>query len=101
MPLYKYKAKDKDGQILEDVVQAGSKKEAVSFLESEDFQILTIKSLEERGITLFGGGISVSDKAAFCRFMATMLRAGLPLPEAVDIIRQESQNKKMQQVLFD
>ena len=101
MRLYKYKAKDKDGQILEDVVQAGSKKEAVSFLESEDFQILTIKSLEERGITLFGGGISVSDKAAFCRFMATMLRAGLPLPEAVDIIRQESSNKKLQQVFFD
>ena len=101
MPLYKYKAKDPEGQIIEDVVQAGNKKEAISFLESDSFKILTIKSLDEKNITLFGGGISVSDKAAFCRFMATMLRAGLPLPEAIDIIRQEAQNKKMQQILFD
>jgi type IV pilus assembly protein PilC len=101
MALFKYKAKDKKGEILEDVVQADTKKEAVSFLESEDFQILTIGNLEDKSINLFGGGISVSDKAAFCRFMATMLRAGLPLPEAIDIIRQESQNKKLQQVLFD
>lgn len=101
MPLYKYKAKDKKGEIIEDVVQAGSKKEAVAFLKSDDYQILTIKDLENKDISLFGGGISVSEKAAFCRFMATMLRAGLPLPEAVDIIRQESQSKKMKQVLFD
>ena len=37
MPLYKYKAKDKEGKIIEDVVQAGNKKEAVSFLQSDEF----------------------------------------------------------------
>lgn len=101
MPLYKYKAKDKDGKVVEDVIQSGNKKEAVSFLKADEFQILTIQNLEEKGLTLFGGGISVSEKAAFCRFMGTMLRSGLPLPEAVDIIRQESQSRKMRQVLFD
>ncbi len=99
--LFKYKAKDRDGEIVEDVIQAGSKKEAVTFLKSDEFQILTIQNLEEKGMGIFGGGISVSEKAAFCRFMGTMLRSGLPLPEAVDIIRQESESKKMKQVLFD
>jgi len=101
MPLYKYKAKDKEGKIIEDVVQAGNKKEAVSFLQSDEFQILTIKALEKGGFNIFGGGVSVSEKAAFCRFLATMLRAGLPLPEALDIIRQETQSKKLKEVLFD
>ncbi|KKQ52253.1 hypothetical protein A2865_02275 [Candidatus Woesebacteria bacterium RIFCSPHIGHO2_01_FULL_39_17] len=101
MPLYKYKAKDKEGKVIEDVVQAGNKKEAVSFLQSDEFQILTIKALEKGGINIFGGGISVSEKAAFCRFLATMLRAGLPLPEALDIIRQETQSRKLKEVLFD
>ncbi len=102
MLLYKYKAKDKEGKIIEDVVQAVNKKEAVAFLKSDDYQVLTIKNLSKGGgFVIFGGGISVSEKAAFCRFMATMLRAGLPLPEAIDIIRQETRNKKLQEVLFD
>lgn len=101
MPLYKYKVKQKDGRIIEDVVQASSKKEAAAFLKSVEFQILSIKTLGAKRVGLFGGGISVSEKAAFCRFLATMLRSGLPLPEAVEIIRQETRNKKLQEVLFD
>ncbi len=99
--LFKYKAKDKSGEIMEDVIQAGNKKEAVSILQSDELQVLTIKNFEDKSGGIFSGSISVSDKAAFCRFMATMMRAGLPLPEAIDIIRQESQSKKLKQVLFD
>ena len=101
MSLYKYKAKDKEGKVIEDVVQAANKKEAALFLKSEDLQTLTIKRLGKKGIGIFGGGVSVSEKAAFCRFMATMLRAGLPLPEAIDILRQETQSRKLKEVLFD
>jgi len=101
MPLYKYKAKDKEEKIIEDVVQATTQKEAAAYLKSEEFQILSIKALSTRTDSFIGGGISISEKAAFCRFMATMLRAGLPMPEAIDIIRQETQSKKLKQVLFD
>lgn len=100
MPLYTYKAKDKEGKVIEDVTQASSKKEVVSFLKSENQQILTIKTLETRG-KLLSGSISVSEKAAFCRFLATMLKAGLPLPQSLEIIRQETKSKKLKQVLFD
>jgi len=100
MQLFRYKAKDKNGTVIEDVVQADSKKEAVNMLHSDEFQVLTINSFEDRG-GLFSGSISVSDKASFCRFMATMLRAGMPLPEAIDIIRQETQSRKLKKVLFD
>lgn len=101
MALYKYKVKDKNDKVFEDVIQASNKKEAVSLLKVDDLQVLTIKSLDKKDIVLFGGGVSVSEKAAFCRFMSTMLQAGLPLPEALDIIRQETQNKKFQSILFD
>jgi len=101
MPLFTYKAKDKKGEVVEDVIQATNKKEAVAFLKSDELQILVIKTLGGKMKTAFGGGITVSEKAAFCRFLATMLRAGLPLPEALDIIRQETESKKLQQILFD
>lgn len=86
---------------MEDVIQASTKKEAISLLKSDDLQLLTLKKIETKGSSLFRGSIGISEKAAFCRFMATMLKAGLPLPEAVDIIRQETQNKKLKQVLYD
>jgi type IV pilus assembly protein PilC len=101
MALYKYKAKDKKDKVFEDVIQASSKKEAVSLLKADDLQTLTLKNIDKKDIVLFGGGVSVSEKAAFCRFMSTMLQAGLPLPEALDIIRQETRNKKFQSILFD
>ena len=101
MPLYTFKAKDEKGEIVEDVIQAGSKKEVVSSLKSEKYQILSIKALNISKNSLLKGSVSISEKAAFCRFLAIMLRAGLPLPEALDIIRQETQNKKLQKILFD
>lgn len=101
MPLYTYKAKDKKGKVVEDVVKSSSKKEAANILKADELQILTIKDLDSGFSSLFSGGISVSEKAAFCRFMATMLRAGLPIPEALEIIRQETESKKLKQVLFD
>lgn len=99
MPLFSYKASNKEGKIIEEVVQATNKKEAAAFLESEELKVLTLKEIKEKSILM--SGVSVSEKAAFCRFMATMLKAGLPMPEAIDIIREESQNKKMKNILFD
>lgn len=101
MPLYTYKAKDDKGKIIEDVTQAGSRQEAAANLKSEGLQILTIKSPENKLESLFSGKVSVADKAAFCRFLATMLRAGMPLPEAINIIRKESENKRLRKILTD
>jgi type IV pilus assembly protein PilC len=101
MALFKYKANDKKGKVIDDVIQATDKKEAVALLKSEELQVLTIKNLEGKFDSLFVKGVSVAEKAAFCRFLATMLRAGLPLPEAMDIIRQETQSKKLKKVLYD
>jgi type IV pilus assembly protein PilC len=101
MPLFSYKAKNKKGKIIEDVLQATNRSEAASAIKSEDLQILTIKNLD-KGIGSFAfGGISVAEKAAFCRFLATMLKAGLPLPEAVDILKDETKNNKLKKIILD
>jgi type IV pilus assembly protein PilC len=101
MPLFTYKAKDQKGNIVEDVIQAADKKEAASYLEADQLQILTLGKLKEKFSSRFGNGVSVSEKAAMCRFLATMMKAGLPLPEAIEIIRQETQSKTLKQILFD
>ena len=100
MPLFVYKAKDTEGNILEDTIQASSKGNAASTLKSQGLQVLSVKSVGGFG-EMFSKGISVAEKSAFCRFMGTMLRSGMGLPEAVEMIRQETKNKQMQKVLAD
>src|SRR4030043_112163 len=101
MALYTYKVKTKKGDIVEDVMQAIDKKDVVASLTSENYQILTIRRLDTKSGSFTGGSISISEKAAFCRFLATMLRAGLTLPKSIDIIKEETKNKKMEKILYD
>lgn len=99
MPLFSYKALNTKGKVIEDTIQATNKKDAATILLGNELKVLTLKNLES-GIVI-GGGISISEKANFCRFMGMMLRSGLPLPEALEVIRRESKNSHMQKILAD
>jgi type IV pilus assembly protein PilC len=101
MPLYSYKAKDNKGKIVEDVLQAANRTDAASSIKADDMQVLTIKNLDKGISSIAFGGISIAEKATFCRFLATMLRAGLPLPEAIDILKDETKNKKFRKIILD
>ena len=101
MPLYSYKAIDKNNKIVEETMQAPSRPDVASMLKSEGLSLLTVKNLETGTRIIFRGKVSVSEKAIFCRFMGTMLRSGLSLYEAVKILSNESKNKKMQKILSD
>lgn len=101
MSLFSYKAQDKDGKIVEDVIQAVNRQEVASLLRSDNLKILTIKNIDKGLGSFYIGGISVAEKSTFCRFLATMLRAGLPLPEAIEIIIEETKNMKFKKILFD
>ncbi len=102
MPIFTYKTKDKQGKILEDTIEAPSRKEAATILRSQELQVLTVREIkrsqtfQERLQT-----VSVIEKALFCRYLSTMMKAGLPLSETVEIIAKETANRKMHRILQD
>jgi len=100
MPLFLYKARNSKGEIIEETIQAVNKADAVIALKAEGFQVYTIKNFET-SLTSVGGKVSVAEKSTFCRFTATMLKAGLSIHEAAEIIKQETENKKMKKILAD
>jgi len=100
MPLYKYKIQNQKGEVLEDTIQGTSEEEVAASLKKDGFQVLSVK-LPQKDVQLFGRGISVGEKAEFCRLLATMLRSGLSIPEAVDIIKKESTSKRLKSILAD
>lgn len=101
MPLFIYKATDSGGQVKEDTIQASSRDEAASILKADNYNVLTIKEANKRKNISFGGKIGTQEKAEMCRLLATMTRSGLSIPESVEIIKQETKNKKLEKVLGD
>jgi type IV pilus assembly protein PilC len=101
MPLFLYKAKSPQGKIVEDALQASSKEDAASILKTKNLSPLVIRSPKISKRSIFSKRISVAEKAALCRFVATMIRSGMSIPESVDIIGKETKNKRLKKILAD
>lgn len=102
MDTFTYKVKDKKGKIFEDVIESTSRKEAASFLREQGYQVLTVrKTMPTQSVIDKARRVSVVEKAIFCRYLSTMMKAGLPLAEAVEIMAKEATNRKMVRILRD
>ena len=99
MQIYTYSAKDKNQQLVKADVEAASVSEAAKLLTSKELFPL---SIVEKGKGPLGGlsNISLShigtkDKVLFTRQLATLVKAGLPLAQALRILRGQISNKKL------
>lgn len=102
MAIFEYKIRDKEGILSQDTIESSSRKDAAVLLRDQGYQILTIKEIQQaQGAIEKMKRVPVLEKAVFCRYLSTMMKAGLPLAEAVEIIAKESPNKKMHRILVD
>ncbi|NMC36609.1 type II secretion system F family protein [Candidatus Beckwithbacteria bacterium] len=100
MPLFYYKGLQENGKVIEQTIQAHSQDEVVALLRSKSLRILSIKSAKAKK-DLLQGGVSVAEKANFCRYLAVMIKSGLAISEAVETIQAETENKRMKSILQD
>ena len=103
MATFKYIAKDNEGEVRRGTVEAGGKGRAVEVLRERS---LTVISLSEKSAGLEIGTWlkrlkkpSDKEKAVFTRQLATMMGAGLPLTQALSILRDQSGDTKFGDVL--
>lgn len=103
MSLFRYKATEKNGQIKEGVVTAKTKSEAVILLRSAGLSPLVIKKTDHAPFPFWKRKIRISllEKADFCRYLGTMIAAGLPIGEAIDVILEETTHPGMKKVLAE
>jgi len=84
--------------MIEQIMQARDREEVVVALRSKKYKIIFVR-LESTANNLTGNKVSTLEKANFCRYMAVMLKAGLSISEAIDIIGSETENRKMKLIL--
>ncbi|MBI4157420.1 type II secretion system F family protein [Candidatus Woesebacteria bacterium] len=107
MKRFFYKAKDKSGSLVTGEVEASSDTHAAKLIREKGLFVIVIKPLRENPlnlITKFRDRITNSDVANFTRQLATMVNAGLPISQALLILRSQekgSMQKVVAQLLTD
>jgi type IV pilus assembly protein PilC len=107
MKRYTYKAKDSKGQLVKGEVEASNEQSAAKLLQQKGLVVIEIKVA--RGgiggiISSLKNRIADNDVANFTRQLSTMINAGLPIIDALAILRQQSQGamkKVVSQILAD
>ena len=100
MQKFKYTAKNSNGTQVSGFVSAGSEGEAASQLQKQSLTVLSVQAEAEGGLFagLFGkhdprAHASADDMVLFTRQMATMIGAGIPLLEALEVQAEQVSDK--------
>ncbi|WP_343629623.1 type II secretion system F family protein [Roseateles sp.] len=95
--IFEWEGKDRNGKIVRGEMRAGG--EAVISASLRRQGILVTKVKKRRGSG--GKKIKQKDIAVFTRQLATMMRAGVPLLQAFDIVARGSSNPRLTKLLND
>lgn len=104
MPTYQYKARDRQGRLVNAVIEAEDMRTAARSLREKGLFIAEIKEpgkglqaeIKLPGLEPQPG---LKDLAIFSRQLATMLNAGLPIVQALAILERQTEKKKFQAML--
>lgn len=102
MQTYKYTAISKDGATVNGVVEAFDEYAAVAKIK-ENCTLVTkitpVKATRRSGTVVFGQKIKEKELAIICAQFAIILKAGMPIVHAVELIAQQSDSKRMKKLL--
>jgi type IV pilus assembly protein PilC len=104
MPVYKWEGKSRTGQVIKGEMEAPNEEAVTQKLRSQQILATKVKPKGKK-LELFAGGgkkkITERDVVIFSRQFATMIDAGLPLVQCLDILMNQQDNKTFQKVLSD
>ncbi|MEG6615867.1 type II secretion system F family protein [Peptococcaceae bacterium 1198_IL3148] len=89
-----YRAKDINGNVHEGTIEADKMTTAVSQLRQQQLYITKLKTVT-RGMSP-AGKVSTGELAAFCRQLATLLQAGVPIISALNVLESQLISKPLQ-----
>lgn len=95
---YSYVAKNKEGTLIRGEVEAENEMSAAKLLSSKALVPIEIAVKRKSSFSFFDR-ISIKNKALFARQLATMINAGLPISQALQILIEQATSKKFKDIL--
>ncbi|MCB9727520.1 MAG: type II secretion system F family protein [Deltaproteobacteria bacterium] len=103
MALYQWEGKDRSGEMKRGVLDAPSEMEVQNQLRSMGLEPVKIKKKVGGGGIIIPGitKVPIKSKVIFTRQLATMIDAGLPLVQCLEILGGQEPNPLFQKVILD
>ena len=96
---YLYEARARNGEIKKGVMEAENEEVVHNKLKLQLLQPVTVKKQPKQLSFQIGTGVKTEDIVIFTRLFATMIDAGLPIVQCLDILSSQSENKRFGKVL--
>ena len=106
MPTFAYSARPATGgDITSGEIELPTKDDVLAFLHKQKMIPVSVREKQKQFAIKLGTGVSTRDIVIFTRQFATMINAGLPLVQSLDILAEQTENqslrKVIQEVLYD
>ena len=101
MATFTYRARNKQGELLQDQTEGSDTMAVVSELRQQGLLVIEVKeqSATQKDILAPFKGVRLSDLVVFSRQFATMINAGLPIVRALYILSEQTENQKLKDVV--
>lgn len=99
MPVFEYTAKSvQSGQLIKGTLDVASRDDVIAHIRRNRMTLVSVREAPKSLNISFGGGVTTRDVVIFTRQFATMINAGLPLVQSLNILAQQTENKKLAEV---
>lgn len=101
MAVFKYVAKNREAQTLSGALEAKTQGEAENILRGQNLVIISLRETQAKGLRKkkLSGRVALDDLVVFSRQLATMIDSGMTLVSSLDILRNQTENKILAQII--
>jgi type IV pilus assembly protein PilC len=106
MPQFKYTARNTQGKTIEGTIEAPLQRAAVDKLRSQRFTVVAVNEVKPssggsflKKLNPFGGKVKNKDLVIFSRQLATLVSAGVPIVQGLNILLEQIQNPTFKQIV--
>lgn len=101
MASFTYMAKTSDGRTVTGTLEAASQAIVLQALRQKGLVVVVVRQIQGAGRPAFGSRVGLDDLAIFCRQMATLVDAGIPIVGGLDAVADQMENRRLQAVILE
>ena len=99
MPMFEYTARSQTGQIQKGQLDVANKDDVSAYLRKNRLILVSVREApKQMKFSLGGPRVKTRDVVIFTRQFATMINAGLPLVQSLNILAAQTENKTLAEV---
>ena len=103
MALFSYKARNGNGETIEDRIEGSDVMAVAATLRQQGLLVIDVKEqgVAQKDILAPFKGVKLGDLVVFTRQLSTTINAGLPMVRALNVLSEQTTNKKLKEVIVE